>query len=91
MSAENLRSIGKPDKKKMQTNLQIFHLLSEVVELYPQYSIVQHLATIQRRKSSSGKQFFNWTDEEFLKRIEQHKDELEGDEFMTIGDDEYEG
>ena len=88
MSNENLRSIGKPDKKKMQTIQQIFHNLLEITELYPQYSIIQHLATIQRKKSSNGKEFYNWTEEEFLKRIEQHKAELEGDDFMTIDDED---
>jgi hypothetical protein len=91
MSAENVRSIGKPDKKKMQTIQQIFHNLLEITELYPQYSIIQHLATIQRKKSLIGKEFFHWTEEDFLKRIEQHKAELEGDDFMTIEEDEYEG
>jgi hypothetical protein len=92
MSTESLRSIGKPDKKKMQTVHQIFSNLLEITELYPQYSLVQHLATIQRKKNSEGKEFYNWTEEEFLKRIEQHKVELEGDDFMNIGDeDEYEG
>lgn len=92
MSTENLRSIGKPDKKKMQTVQQIFHNLLEITELYPQYSIVQHLATMQRRKNPDNKEFYHWTEEEFLKRIEQHKAELEGDDFMNIGDeDEYEG
>ena len=41
---------GKPDKVRMQTTQQIFHNLLEIVELYPQYSVSQHLATISRRE-----------------------------------------
>ncbi len=77
----------KPDTKKIRITAQIFHILSEIVELYPQYSIVHHLATITRRKGSD-KEFYYWTEEEFLKRIEAHKEELEGDEFMTTNEDE---
>lgn len=81
-------TFGKPDKKRMQVNQQIFHNLLEIVELYPQYSLSQHLASILRRKDSKIKEFYHWKDEELLKHIEQHKEELEGDQFMNIEDDE---
>lgn len=86
--SSNVNSFGKPDKKRMQVNQQIFHNLLEIVELYPQYSVVKHLVTILRRKSSKGKIPYEWTNEELLKRIEQHKEELEGDQLMLITDDE---
>jgi hypothetical protein len=73
---------GKLDKRKMQVIQQIFHNLGEVVELYPQFSISQHLSAILRRKSSDGKEFFHWSNDELLKKIEQHKEELEGEELM---------
>lgn len=79
-------NLGKPDRKRMQNVQQIFHNLLEIAELYPQYSLPQHLAAILRSKG--GKEFFHWKDEELLKRIEQHKAELEGDDLMNIGDDE---
>jgi hypothetical protein len=85
--SDNLRSIEKPDKKKGQTRAQILHNLVEVFELFPQYSIVHHLATITRRKDSKAKEFYHWTEEEFLKRVEQHKDELEGDQLMSSEED----
>lgn len=72
---------GKLDKRKMQIIQQIFHNLGEVVELYPQYSVAQHLSAILRRKE--GKEFYHWNNDELLKRIEQHKDELEGEEIMN--------
>lgn len=78
---------GKPDKQRMQITQQIFHNLLEIVELYPQYSVSQHLATISRRKSSSGKELFYWSNEELLKKVEAHKSELEGEDLMNSYDD----
>jgi hypothetical protein len=79
----------RPDKKKMQTTQEIFHNLLEIVELYPQYSITQHFHTITRRKSDTEKEFYYWNEEFFLKRIQQHKDELEGDSLMNIDEEEF--
>lgn len=87
MSTERTVS-GKPDKERMQTVQQIFHNLLEVVELYPQYSVAQHFASIVRKKTSVGKELYFWSDKELLKKIESHKIELEGDEFMNIVDDD---
>jgi len=69
----------KPDKKKMQTVQQIFHILLELTELYPQYSIPQHLAGILRKKNPNVKEFFFWSNDQLLKRIENYKQELESD------------
>ena len=79
---------GKPDKKKMQVTQQIFHTLGEIVELYPQYSIPQHLSAILRRKDTKDKEFFFWNDEELLKKIQAHKEELEGEDLMTSTEDD---
>ena len=79
-------NFGKPDKKRMQIHQQIFHNLLEIVELYPQYSLSQHLAAILRSKG--GKEFFHWKEEDLLKRIEQHKAELEGEDLMRLTDDD---
>lgn len=89
MNTSKKSNTGKPDVKRMQVTQQIFHNLLEIAELYPQYSLSQHLATITRAKG--GKELFHWKDEDLLKRIEQHKAELEGDEMMNIpqGEDEY--
>lgn len=71
-------------KKKTRTVQEIMHNLIEVFEMYPQYSIAQHLWCIQRRKSVDAKKFFFWSDEEVLKSIEKHKEELSGEELMSI-------
>ncbi len=83
---DNLEITKRPDKKNMQVVQQIFHNLTEVVELHPKYPIGEHLAAILRRKNSTGKEFFFWTNEELLKRIEQYKSELEGEELLNIED-----
>lgn len=77
-----------PDNKKMKVTQQIFHNLLEVVEIYPKYSICQHLSAILRRKDTVGKEFFFWSDPELLNKIEKYKSELEGEEFMNIDDNE---
>jgi hypothetical protein len=74
---------GTQDKRRMQVIQQIFYNLTEVVELYPQYSVSQHLSAILRRKSSDGKEFHFWSNDELLKKIEQHKEELEGENIMN--------
>lgn len=87
MSSEN-KTVPSKDKKKMQVIQQIFHNLSEVVELYPQYSVGQHLSAILRRKSTEGKQFHSWTNEELLSKVENHKSELEGEGLMNITEED---
>lgn len=81
-------NVNKPDKHRMQVIQQITHHLVEIFELFPQYSVANHLATIARRKDSKGKEFYQWKDEELLKRVEQHRSELEGDDLMNISDDD---
>lgn len=72
----------------MQVKQQIFHNLLEISELYPKYPIAQHLAAILRRKTTEGADFFHWDNKTLLKRIEQHKSELESEDIMefTIGE-----
>lgn len=79
---------GRNDKRRMQAIQQIFHNLTECVELYPQYSVAQHLSAILRRKNSDGKEFHFWSNDELLKKIEQHKEELEGEDIMNETDGE---
>jgi hypothetical protein len=87
MSSEKNNGASKPDKKKMQTTQQIFHILLELTELYPEYTICQHLAGIVRKKKPDVKEFYYWSNEQLLKRIESYKQELEKD---SLSDDETE-
>jgi hypothetical protein len=63
--------------KKINTQIkqQIFHHLVEIVELFPQYTISQHLVHVMRPQTGN----YNWTDEELLKKFEKYRDELETD------------
>lgn len=72
-------SASKPDKKNMQNTQQIFHILLELIELYPQYTITQHLAGILRKKKENVKESYFWSNDQLLKRVESYKHELEND------------
>lgn len=61
--------------KSTQTKQQIFHHLVEIVELFPQYSIAQHLTHVMRPHTGS----YEWIDETLLKKFERYRDELEND------------
>ena len=76
------------ENKKMRTRAEVFHNLTEIIELYPAYTIAQHLTTILRKKDAKTKEAYHWSNDELLKRIEQHKAELDGDDLMNdIGED----
>ena len=83
-------SNNKPDKERMQQDQQFFHLLGEIIELYPKFSTTQHLCCILRKKdkTGNGKEAYFWNSEELLKVTEQYKDELAGEELMNITDDD---
>lgn len=66
------------DKKKIQTEQQIFHLMINIVEMYPQYTLSQHLWHVLRKKDGPSEAYF-WSDEELLKRFENYYDELRAD------------
>lgn len=70
---------AKPDKRNMQTTQQIFHILSELIELYPNYTITQHLSGILRKKKPGVTEAYFWSNEQLLKRVESYKHELEND------------
>lgn len=67
----------KNNKEETQLRQQFFHNFMEVVDMYPQYSIAQHMAGFLRRKSTDGPDFFHWDNKELLNRMEQYKQELD--------------
>jgi hypothetical protein len=71
------------EKEDMQVRQQFFHDFMEIVDAYPKYPIAQHMAAFLRRKSDSGPEFFHWSNKELLKRLEQYKQELEGEELIN--------
>ena len=66
---------NKKDRIKIQIEQQIFHILIDVVELYPQYTLAQHLGHVLRKKTEP-KEFYFWSDELLLKKLEDYYDEL---------------
>lgn len=71
------------EKEDMQVRQQFFHRFMEVVDMHPRYPIAQHMAAFLRRKSDEGPQFFHWSNKDLLNRLEQYKQELEGEELMN--------
>ncbi len=65
----------KREKRKIQTEQQIFHLLINIVEMYPEYTLSQHLWHILRKKNEADEAYF-WSDETTLKKFEDYYDEL---------------
>lgn len=68
----------KKDKRKIQVEQQVFHILVDIVEMYPQYTLSQHLCHILRKKKESKEPYF-WNDELLLKKFEDYYDELRQD------------
>jgi hypothetical protein len=63
------------NKQKVQIKQQIFYHFVEIVELFPQYSIAQHMVHVMRPQTGS----YQWSDEELLKKFEKYRDELENE------------
>jgi hypothetical protein len=85
------KTLAKPDRDDMQVKQQIFHNLLEISELYPKFPVAQHLAAILRKKDKdgNGQEAFHWDNKTLLKRVEQHKKELEGEDIMNDVDVDY--
>ena len=71
------------EKEDMQVRQQFFHRFMEIVDSYPKYPIAQHMAAFLRRKSAEVPEFFHWSNKDLLNRLEQYKQELEGEEIIN--------
>lgn len=69
----NLKS--KKDKSKVQIEQQFIYLVMNIIEGYPQYSLPQHLCHVLRKKTDD-EESYHWSDEKFLKKVEDYYDEL---------------
>jgi len=65
--------INREDKQIRASILQKFDRL---VEGYPDITVAQHLRTLARGKGSS-RDFYNWSNKEFLSKLEKYMNELE--------------
>ena len=57
----------------LRTKILILRELSDIIELWSETPVIQHLITIQRPVTD----VYSWTDEAFLKKIEKYRDDLE--------------
>ena len=69
-------------KQKMRVIQLIIHELVELLELYPQYSVAQHLSYLSDKKG-----FYRFTDDQVIKEIQRYRNKLE-DEILS-GEEEY--
>lgn len=75
MAQNQIKMTDLKTKQRTEIEQQFLYVLSKVVEMFPQYTLSQHLAHIFRRKTEAKLPYF-WTDELSLKRIEEYYDEL---------------
>lgn len=71
-------------KQTMQIKQLIFHNLMQIVEMFPQYTVAQHLYFILRRKDENSPELYFWDDIKVLKKFEDYKDELETELANTV-------
>lgn len=78
----------KKSKERIQAEQQIFHLLINIVEQYPQYTFSQHLCHLLRKQTEKVETYF-WNDDLLLKKIENYYDELTTDLANNIDEIDY--
>jgi hypothetical protein len=69
-------------RNRIRIKQLIIHEIVEILELYPQYDIAQHITYLADRKG-----FYRFTDDQVLKEIQRYKNKLE-DEILE-GEEEY--
>lgn len=74
-------------KQQVQVEQQILYNLSQIVEVFPQYTLAQHMAHFLRRKNEK-KESYEWSDELLLKKIEAYHDELKRDLLLPIEEED---
>ena len=73
---------------KIRYQKQFLYNIAQIIEIFPQYSITQHIWHILRRKNESKEAYF-WSDELLLKKTEQYYDELKQDLLLNRNDSEW--
>lgn len=79
-------STTKPiDKKRKQTEEQIFYNFMQIVQSFPQYTVAEHMWHLLRTKGELEQAFF-WTNDTLLKKIEDYKDELDRELALPVAE-----
>jgi hypothetical protein len=84
---DQLQSNNAPfNKYDVRLQKHILYLLTQSLELFPQYTIAQHLCHILRKKGDVKEPYF-WDDLTLLKKVEHYYDELQTELVNQIEED----
>lgn len=78
-------------KQQIRTEQQFLYTLAQIIEIFPQYTIAQHLSHFMRTKGLESKDVYFWQDETILRKLESYYDELKSDLLDQTEEDEYDG
>ena len=62
-------------KQQVQIEQQFLYNLAQIIETFPQYRIGEHLGHFLRKKSAK-QEFYYWSNEFLLQKIEEYYNEL---------------
>jgi hypothetical protein len=62
-------------KQQAQVEQQFLYNFAQIIEAFPQYKIGEHLGHFLRKKGSST-EFYYWSNELLLQKIEEYYNEL---------------
>ena len=74
-------------KQQIRTEQQFLYTLAQVIEIFPQYTMTQHINHFLRSKGD-GKSVYFWSDETLLHKLEAYYDELKTDLLNNNNQDE---
>lgn len=78
-------------KQQIRTEQQFLYILAQIIEIFPQYTMAQHISHFIRTKGDSKGVYF-WSDETLLHKLEAYYDELKTDLLNNLQNDEdYDG
>ena len=66
-----------PQKTKQEIAIQqqFLHILVQIIELFPQYTVTQHIVHFTRKKGEQKESYY-WSEELALQKIQEYYDEL---------------
>lgn len=74
-------------RAQIQIEQQFLFTLAQIIEVFPQYTIGQHIAHFTRKKNELKTVYF-WSDEVLLSKLEAYYDELKNDLSTSTDDDD---
>jgi len=75
-------------KQQIRVEQQFLYNLAQIIELFPNYTLAQHLTHFLRRKDDASQGSYFWNDELLLHKVESYYDELK-DELINGVEEEY--